>query len=111
MVRTVSLFVDGMVIDVMSPENRTLSVDRNMTPLNGSFVTGSTGGSFRALQRYSYLVRLDAPANNLVASMEIPFLNETLQRLNIDAANLYVGKLAADGKSWEVMENMRNVHR
>ncbi|KAF1981619.1 hypothetical protein K402DRAFT_314889, partial [Aulographum hederae CBS 113979] len=110
MINTRNEFVDGLVINVMSPDNRTLTVDRNMQPLNGTFVTGSTGGRFRALQRYSYLVRLDTTPEDLVASMEIPFDMQTLKMLNIDPANTYVGKLADNGKSWVVSESLRNIH-
>lgn len=110
MERTDQDFRDGLALDLFSPKNRTLVVQRNNAPLPGNFVTGSTGEPFIALQTFSYQIRLNETANDLIAKVELPYDRNTLRRLGILQSNTYVGKLAVDGRSWVVSETQRNVH-
>jgi hypothetical protein len=104
-------FVDGLAIDLFSPKNRTFTVQMKQNPLNGIFVTGSTGEGFRGLQRYSYVIKTNETTDDLIAKVELPYNLQQLQAAGIDASDTYVGKLAPDGKSWMIMETQRNVHR
>lgn len=110
MERTDQDFTDGLALDLLSPKNRTLVVQQNPNPLPGNFVTGSTGETFVNLLPYSYIVRLNESAHDLIAKIELPYDPVSLQAAGIDQRNTYVGTLAPDGKSWVVAENLRNVH-
>jgi hypothetical protein len=110
MERTDQDFVDGLALDLFSPLNRTLVVTKNTAPLPGSFVTGSSGAPFVALSNYSWVVKMNESANDIIAKIELPYDPVMLKRVGIDQVNTYVGKLATDGKSWVVAESQRNVH-
>ncbi|KAH7127843.1 hypothetical protein B0J13DRAFT_453984 [Dactylonectria estremocensis] len=110
MARTDQDFVDGLALDLFSPSNRTLVVTNNVSPLPGNFVTGSSGEGFISLSAYSWIIRLNETANDLIAKVELPYDPSSLRKKGIAEANTYVGTLAADGKSWFVSESQRNVH-
>jgi hypothetical protein len=110
MERTDQDFVDGLALDLFSPFNRTLVVEKNTSPLSGTFVSGSTGEPFVALSNYSWVIKTNDTANDLIAKIELPHDPVTLQQIGINQGNTYVGMLAADGKSWTVSESQRNVH-
>ena len=110
MERTDQEFVDGLALDLFSPTNRTLVVTQNTSPLPGGFVSGSTGAPFVALSNYSWVVKLNETANDLIAKIELPYDPAALQQVGIGQGNTYVGVLAADKKSWVVSESQRNVH-
>jgi hypothetical protein len=104
-------FVDGLAIDLLSPNNRTFVITQNTNALDGKFVTGTTGENFQALLPYSYIIKLNESAEDLIAKVELPYDPSQLAASGFDPADTYVGKLAADGMSWMIMENQRNVHR
>ncbi|KAJ3455791.1 hypothetical protein MRS44_017273 [Fusarium solani] len=110
MERTDQDFVDGLALDLFSPSNRTLVVEQNMSPLPGNFVSGSSGEPFVALSNYSWVIKLNETANDLIAKVEVPYDPVMLQKMGIDQGNTYVGTLAPDGQSWVVSESQRNVH-
>ncbi len=110
MARTDQNFADGLALDLFSPTNRTLVVTNNTSPLPGNFVTGSTGEGFINLSSYSWIIKLNETANDLIAKIEVPYDPVALQQQGIELANTYVGTLAADKKSWIVSEAQRNVH-
>ncbi|KAK7182547.1 hypothetical protein PSPO01_11337 [Paraphaeosphaeria sporulosa] len=99
MERTDQDFVDGLALDLFSPSSRTLVVNQNTSPLPGSFVSGSSGAPFVALSNYSWVIKLNETANDLIAKVELPYDPIALQRIGIDQGNTYVGMLAADKKS------------
>jgi hypothetical protein len=111
MARTDQDFQDGLALDLFSPTNRTLVVQQNTTPLAGKFVSGTTGEGFIALGNYSYIVRMNETANDLVAKIEIPYDPSRIASMGVQEGNTYVGRLAADKMSWEVDDSTRNVHR
>ncbi|OAR00542.1 hypothetical protein LLEC1_00499, partial [Akanthomyces lecanii] len=110
MVRTDQDFSDGLALDLFSPKNRTLVVTNNTSPLPGNFVTGSTGEGFVNLSNYSWVIKFNESANDLIAKIELPYDPEALVRQGVQLANTYVGTLAPDQKSWVVSETQRNVH-
>ena len=110
MERTDQDFQDVMALDLFSPKNRTVVVQQNTNPLAGDFVTGSSGGPFKALSNYSYIVTMNETATDLIAKIEIPWPDD-LGDTGINPDNTFVGRLAEDGKSWVVSERQRNVHR
>lgn len=112
MERTDVDFTDGLALDLFSPKNRTVRVTQNPSPLPGNFVVGSTGEPFIALSSYSYIVKTNDSAKDLVgAKIEIPLDSQQLEQNGIDRANTYVGTLRADGKAWVIDENQRNIHK
>lgn len=111
MARTDVDFRDGLAIDLFSPFNRTIVVKQNTSPLPGHFVSGTTGEPFIALSNYSYILRTNDSASDLIGKIELPYDPMVLARLGVQEANTYVGTLAPDGKSWVVDETRRNVHR
>jgi hypothetical protein len=111
MERTDQNFQDGLALDLFSPKNRTLVVQQNKKPLPAQFVSGTNGEPFVALSNYSYIIKLDKTANDLIAKIEVPYDPEMLKAIGVQEANTYVGTLAADKKSWIVDESKRNVHR
>ncbi|KAF2148068.1 hypothetical protein K461DRAFT_68088 [Myriangium duriaei CBS 260.36] len=110
MQRTDQDFKDGLALDLFSPKNRSLVVQKNSQPLPGNFVSGTTGEPFTALSPYSYVVKMNETAKDLIAKIELPFDSEQLKKQGVDPASTYVGKLAQDGKSWVVSGLQRNVH-
>ncbi|KJZ71280.1 hypothetical protein HIM_09353 [Hirsutella minnesotensis 3608] len=110
MARTDQDFVDGLALDLFSPVNRTLVVTNNSSPLPGNFVTGSSGEGFVNLSKYSWIIKFNETAEDLIAKIELPYDPTALKQQGIDVSNTYVGTLAADGKSWVVSEAQRNVH-
>jgi hypothetical protein len=110
MERTDQDFKDGLALDLFSPRNRTLVVRKNASPLPGKFVKGSTGEPFIALSNYSWIIKVNDSAHDLIAKVELPYDTEEVQRRGCDVANTYVGTLSDDGKSWMVDESRRNVH-
>lgn len=110
MERTDQDFRDGLALDLFSPRNRTLVVRKNTSPLGGNFVTGSTGEPFAALSDYSWIIKVNETARDLIAKVELPYDPKDIQRRGFDVANTFVGVLAKDGRSWTVDESRRNVH-
>lgn len=110
MERTDQDFKDGLALDLFSPRNRTLVVQKNLSPLPGNFVSGSTGEPFVTLSDYSYIVKVNDSARDLIAKIELPYDPEKVQRKGCSVANTYVGTLSGDGKSWLIDESKRNVH-
>lgn len=104
-------FVDGFAVDLLSPKNRTFVVAQNNQPLDGKFVSGTTGENFQAILPYSYVIKLNEPADDLISKVELPYEPTKLESAGFDPADTYVGKLAPDGKSWMIMENQRNIHK
>lgn len=111
MERTDQDFQDGLALDLFSPKNRTLVVRQNTSPLSGHFVTGTSGGPFIALSNYSYVIKMNETANDLISKIEIPYDPAALARLGVQEGNTYVGRLADNRMSWVVDEATRNVHR
>lgn len=110
MERTDQNFRDGLALDLFSPRNRTVVVRKNTSPLSGRFVTGSTGEPFAALSNYSWVIKVNETARDLIAKVELPYDPVAVRRMGFDVANTYVGVLSKDGKSWMVDESRRNVH-
>src|SRR4051794_32961142 len=113
MVRTDQDFADGLALDLFSPSPRTLVVSKNTAPsIPGTFVTGSTGEPFMSLSSYSWVVKFNESAFDLVgAKIELPYDPVMLASMGVTDDNTYVGKLAADRKSWDVVDDARNIHR
>lgn len=109
--RTDQDFQDGLAIDLFSPKNRTLQVQQNKSPLSAQFISGSNGEPFIALSNYSYILKMNETANDLIAKIEVPFDPVVLNSMGIQEANTYVATLSDDRKSWVVNEQQRNVHR
>lgn len=110
MARTDQDFVDGLALDLFSPTNRTLVVTNNTSPLPGNFVTGSSGEGFISLSNYSWIIKFNETAQDLIAKIELPYDPSALKGRSVDVSNTYVGTLAKDKKSWIVSETQRNVH-
>ncbi|TVY71549.1 hypothetical protein LSUE1_G006174 [Lachnellula suecica] len=110
MKRTDQNFQDGLQLDLFSPKSRTLEVQQNKSPLGAQFVTGNTGGPFVALSNYSYIIKMNETANDLIAKLEIPYNPAMLSTMGVSQANTYVATLAADQKSWAIDDATRNVH-
>ncbi|OAA74240.1 hypothetical protein ISF_01141 [Cordyceps fumosorosea ARSEF 2679] len=110
MTRTDQDFTDGLALDLFSPKNRTLVVTSNTSPLSGTFVQGSTGEGWVNLSKYSWIIKFNESARDLIAKIELPYDPVALAKEGVDPANTYVGTLAADKKSWIVSETQRNVH-
>lgn len=111
MERTDQDLQDGLALDLFSPKNRTLVVQQNTKPLSGRFVTGTTGETFVAVMNYSYIIKMNETAQDLIAKIEIPYDPVALAVMGVQEGNTFVGTLAADGQSWVVDETTRNVHR
>lgn len=111
MERTDQDFQDGLALDLFSPKNRTLKVQQNTSPLPAQFVSGANGEPFIALSNYSYILRMNETANDLIAKIEIPYDPVMLSSLGIQEANTYVATLSEDKKSWIINDKQRNVHR
>lgn len=111
MSQTDQAFQDGLALDLFSPKNRTLTIQQNMSPLPAHFVSRTTGESWVALKNYSYIVKMNETAHDLVAEIEVSFNSSTLAALGVQKCNTFVGKLASDGQSWVVDNATRNVHK
>lgn len=83
---------------------------QNTSPLPGNFVQRSTGEGFVSLSKYSWIIKFNESAHDLMAKIELPFDPKALAEQGIQPANTYVGKLAEDKKTWVVTEAKRNVH-
>lgn len=110
MARTDQDFTDGLALDLFSPTNRTLVVTNNTSPLPGNFVQGSSGEGFTNLSKYSWIIKMNETAQDLIAKVELPYDPVALQQEGFDVSNTFVGKLAPDGKAWVISEQQRNVH-
>lgn len=110
MARTDQDFTDGLALDLFSPTNRTLVVTNNTSPLPGNFVQGSSGEGFTSLSKYSWVIKMNETAQDLIAKIELPYDPVALQQQGFDVSNTFVGTLAADGKAWVISEAQRNVH-
>ncbi|KAL2272420.1 hypothetical protein FJTKL_06587 [Diaporthe vaccinii] len=110
MARTDQDFTDGLALDLFSPTNRTLVVTNNTSPLPGNFVKGSSGEGFTSLSKYSWVIKMNETAQDLIAKIELPYDPIALQQEGFDVSNTFVGKLAPDGKAWFISEAQRNVH-
>jgi hypothetical protein len=111
MERTDQDFQDGLALDLFSPKNRTLIVKRNTSPLGAQFVTSASGEPFVALSNYSYIIRVNETANDLIAKIEVPYNPRTLNTMGFQGANTYIATFARDKRSWVVDDSTRNVHR
>jgi hypothetical protein len=111
MERTDQDFADGLILDLFSPRNRTIQVTQNTSPLPAQFVSGTNGEPFVALLNYSYVLKMNESANDLIAKIEIPYNLTMLNDMGVQEANTYVGKLSDDKKSWIINEQQRNVHK
>lgn len=110
MARTDQDFTDGLALDLFSPTNRTLVVTNNTSPLPGNFVKGSSGEGFTSLSKYSWIIKMNETAQDLIAKIELPYDPVALRQEGFDVSNTFVGKLAPDGKAWVISEEQRNVH-
>ncbi|RDI83315.1 hypothetical protein Vi05172_g6626 [Venturia inaequalis] len=95
-------FVDGLKLNVYSPVDREVIVTMNKSPLNGTFVTGTTGTGYRTVRGYSYIIKTDPPGNDMIAKISIPYDPTKLQNMSIQQADTFIGKLADDKKEWVV---------
>ncbi|KAF1969709.1 hypothetical protein BU23DRAFT_651902 [Bimuria novae-zelandiae CBS 107.79] len=89
MARTDQDFKDGLALDLFSPRNRTLVVSKNTSPLPANFVSGSTGEPFVALSNYSWVIKVNDTARDLIAKVELPYDPGDVQRRGCDVANTY----------------------
>ena len=103
--------VDGFTLDTFSPKARNVVINQNLNPLPGNFVSGTTGEPYIAVSNYSYVIKTSDAANDLIAKIEIPYDPQVVVAMGVPEANLVVGTLAPDGKSWIVNEKNANVHR
>lgn len=110
MARTDQDFQDGFVIDVFSPKARTVVVTQNAEPLQAKFISGTDGQNFVSLSNYSYVVRTNDSANDMIAKIEIPYRPAMLSTMNIPQANTFVATLSPNGRSWVIDDSTRNVH-
>jgi hypothetical protein len=95
----------------MSPSNRTVTVTMNNSPLNGTFVTGTTGTGYRVVRGYSYIIKTNQPGEDMIASVQIPYDPARLMNASIADADTYVARLADDKKAWTVSQPQRTVVR
>lgn len=99
-----------MQIIISSPRGaRSLTVEKNNSPIDGNLVTGIEGEPFFALSNYSYIVKLNETANDLIAQIELPYTAALLAEKGLEDSNTFVGTLAADESSWVVDEEKRTV--
>lgn len=110
MARTDQDFQDGFVIDVFSPKARTVVVTQNAEPLQAKFISGTDGQNFVSLSNYSYVVRTNDSANDMIGKIEIPYRPSMLNKMNIPQANTFVASLSPDRRSWVIDDSTRNVH-
>jgi hypothetical protein len=96
-------------MDVYSPSNRSLTVGQNTNPMAVQYVSGSTGGIYRALSPYSYKIQTTGPAVDLIASLQVPYDPIKLLAFGVDPSNAFVGKLASDNQSWVIVESQTAV--
>ncbi|KAF1915757.1 hypothetical protein BDU57DRAFT_573024 [Ampelomyces quisqualis] len=87
MARTDQDFKDGLALDLFSPQNRTLVVSKNTSPLPGKFVSGSTGETFVALSNYSWIIKVNDTARDLIAKVELPYEPEDVQNRGFNVAD------------------------
>jgi hypothetical protein len=73
MQRTDQDFKNGLALDLVSPRGRTLIVHKKTSPLPGNFVSGSTGGPFVAPSNYSWVIKVNDTARDLIAKVELPY--------------------------------------
>src|SRR3569833_2575254 len=97
MERTDQDFQDGLALDLFSPKNRTLIANQNTNPLPGSFVTGTTGEPFIALSNYSYIIKVNETAQDLIAKIEIPYDLKVLNSVVVHVSNSFVWKRGGGG--------------
>ena len=99
--RTDQDFKDGLALDILLPKTRTLSVQQDTSPLGAQFITGTSGQPFVALpvSNYSYIIKMNETANDLISKFEIPYDPMTIGEKGVQEANTYVATLAADKKS------------
>jgi hypothetical protein len=83
----------------------------NNNPMTGRFVTGTTGQQFVGLLGYSYVIQSNTNASDLIARIEMPYDPTKLALVGIDPSNTFIGKMASDGKSWQVVNSARNVNK
>jgi hypothetical protein len=97
--------------NVYSPVDREVTVSMNNSPLNGTFVTGTTGSGYRIVRGYSYVFTTNPPGNDMIAKITIPYDPARLQNISIDQADTFIGKLADDKKAWMVTAPRQTVQR
>lgn len=85
---------------MFSPSNQTVTVVKNNTPLPVQYISGTTGGNYRALTPYSYVVQTGSQAVDLIAELDIAYDPVKLLAFNVDPSNAFVVKLATDNSSW-----------
>ena len=113
MERTDQDFEDGFAVDLFSPSPRTFVVKKKSPPsAPASSVQGTTGEPWVAVLNYSWVITVNESAFDLVgAKVECPYDPVLLRSMGLTDDNTYVGRLAADGKSWLVDDTSRNIHR
>lgn len=97
--------------NVYSPVDREVTVTMNKSPLNGTFVTGTTGSGYRTVRGYSYVFKTNPPGNDMIAKITIPYDPTRLQNVSIEQADTFIGKLADDKKTWMVSTARQTVQR
>lgn len=81
-----------------------------MSPMTGRFATGTAGGMYRGLTAYSYMMKTNDAATDLIARVEVPWDPMELFSLGVDPSNTYVGKLSADNQSWALNDLRTDVN-
>ena len=82
-----------------------------MNPMTGRFTSGTTGGAYRGLSGYSYLLQTNDIGNDVIARVQLPWDPSTLTQLGVDPSNTFVGKLAADNQSWIIQDEKLDVDK
>jgi hypothetical protein len=100
-------FMDGLTLNVLSPSTRNMSVVQNLAPLTGRYVTGdANGGFYRAISNYSWVIETNDQAQDLIATINLPYDPTELSAFQIDPANTFVARLAPDNSSWVLGEQI-----
>jgi hypothetical protein len=113
MIENAIQFDDGFTLDIFSPENRTVTVNQNNSPLAVQFISGTTGGQYTALTSYSYQVQTGGqavPATDLIAQLSLPYNPTTLMQFGVDPSNAFIGKLSTDNASWVIVDSQTAVN-
>jgi hypothetical protein len=82
-----------------------------MAPMTGRFVTGTTGGSYRGLTAYSYMLKTNDESNDVIAKVEIPYDPSRLTQFGVDSSNTFVGRMAVDNRSWVLEDQTLDVNK
>jgi hypothetical protein len=84
-----------------------MTVTQNMSPMTGRYVTGdANGGFYRAVSAYSWIVQTSDQAQDLIATLNIPYDPNMLEAYQVDPSNTFVARLAPDNQSWVLGEQI-----